>query len=112
MESHRASGSGIICHKLNDELPNFKPLIQQIRSTVLSQLDSLPSGQLLPVYSAFNGFVIYRVNKMAGCRYNGSKQCYHPPEKYAAYSRETGLRIDPDRIENCEHIAGIQARRK
>jgi hypothetical protein len=80
-------------------------LIDTIRRTISEKLRALRPSELLPVYSAFNGFAMYRMSKIRSCRYDGERQIFFTREQYTAYERETGLRINPDYKYNCEHIA-------
>ena len=42
-----------------------------IQNYVENKLKKLPSGDLLPCISAFNGFAIYRIHKFKDCNYDG-----------------------------------------
>jgi len=51
---------------------HFKIEVCSIMQKYITRLlKHLPSGELLPCASAFNGFAIYRTDKFLDCRYNG-----------------------------------------
>ena len=52
--------------------PNAKQLVFYIRDVIKNQLSKLNQDELLPCYSAFNGFAIYRYEKFKDCYYNWS----------------------------------------
>jgi hypothetical protein len=92
-------------HRFDTTDRKMRWLINAIRSTICAKLAALRPDELLPVYSAFNGFAMYRMSKIRSCRYDGERQIFFTHEQYTAYERETGLRIDQDYKYNCEHIA-------
>ncbi len=89
--------------KLGDK--GKRRLANEARENLLAQIDALEPGALLPVYSAFNGFGIYRVAKVLGCRYHGYPTQFFPPQKYEQYCRDMAVELDPDSGEMCEHLA-------
>jgi uncharacterized MAPEG superfamily protein len=50
---------------------NTKSLIKQMDRDIEDDLRRAPTD-FLPVYSAFNGFALYKYNYTVGCKYNGS----------------------------------------
>jgi len=53
-----------------------------MRGAIKARLRELKSGDLLEVYSAFNGFSIYRAHKFKGARYNARPGWEFDPSQY------------------------------
>jgi hypothetical protein len=67
-------------------------------------LKNLPSGELLPCASAFNGFAIYKTDKFLDCTYNGVFNIAMFTKNKTRYN--IGLFKNPINyivIEDCEH---------
>ena len=63
-----------------------------------------PKNQLVPCFSAFNGFSIYRTEKFLNCSYNGEFELDYIPENYIQRNiLYTGKIISKNVKEDCEH---------
>jgi hypothetical protein len=54
----------------------------EMRRYVTEMLNAMPSNQLLPCISAFNGFCIYRREKIKNCKYDGHFSLTKVPKDY------------------------------
>jgi hypothetical protein len=85
-------------------------IINIMRNELNTRLNNINNDELLEIYSAFNGFGIYRLNKFFGIRYNGEVQKYFSNEeldnmlKYINDNYNININIANDAKENCEHI--------
>jgi hypothetical protein len=63
--------------------------------------------QLIPCYSAFNGFAIYKTNKFINCEYDGRFNLNYIPKNLLLqnirFAGKIKLEITRDRIQDCEH---------
>lgn len=87
-------------------------VVDFVKNLIKSKLNKLNESEYLPVYSAFNGFGIYKMNVIADSNYNGKTQSYFPTErvnKMIDYVNENvknkrkSIELKPNK-ENCEHI--------
>jgi len=72
-------------------------------------LTSCPGGELIPVFSAFNGFCIYRTKKFIDCNYDGRARQDLIPEYLLNKNIQTAGKILPfhwapqEMSQDCEH---------
>ena len=72
-------------------------------------IDSCPSGQLIPVYSAFCGFAIYRTKKFLDSFYDGKPRLDLIPEYFLNQNIGTSGQLKPYHWDpngppqDCEH---------
>lgn len=63
--------------------------------------------QLIPCYSAFNGFAIYKTNKFINCEYDGRFNLNYIPKNLLLqnirFAGKIKLERTKDRIQDCEH---------
>ncbi len=84
-------------------------MISIMKNDIQNKLMNVDNN-LFEVYSAFNGFAIYRTKKFLGLRYDGKFQKYFPDEKiinminYVNKTYNTNLSIIKFE-QNCEHIS-------
>lgn len=63
-----------------------------------------PKDKLIPCFSAFNGFAIYRTNKFLNCYYSGEFTLNYVPKKIIEKNiRATGRLRSRNVREDCEH---------
>ena len=63
-----------------------------------------PPHELIPCFSAFNGFSIYRTNKFLNCSYSGSGSVDYIPKSFVERNiSRVGNIISKDAKEDCEH---------
>ncbi len=103
------------CHSYNGALD----VVFIMRDDITSKLNNLSDEDLFEVYSAFNGFAIYRTKKFLGIKYDGITQKYFSDEKiinmlnYINSTYNKNLSINFDYVDNshgggkqnCEHIS-------
>lgn len=73
-------------------LPLSKKVVKLIEKDVSERLAALPEGELMPCYSAFNGFAIYRTPVFKGLVYDG------------LYKNVRPFFTDQERLDTLEHI--------
>lgn len=93
---------------------NSWPIIYFIKDDITNKLNNLKENKYLEVYSAFNGFAIYKLKKFINCKYDGITQKYFKEEnilnmiEYLNNSNIKNIRgkkiILTEGKENCEHI--------
>lgn len=92
---------------------NSWAVINFIKNDITNKLTNLKEDEYFQVYSAFNGFGIYRTIKFINCKYNGIKQKYFDDIKILKmmeYLNESNIPNKRKKIklfkikENCEHI--------
>lgn len=67
-------------------------------------LQKTSKNQLIPCFSAFNGFAIYRTKKFLNCSYNGEFSLDYIPENYIQKNvLSVGKLIHKNVKEDCEH---------
>ena len=102
------------CHSYGGDLS----VVFIMRDDITKKLNSLKKGTLFEVYSAFNGFSIYKMDKFLNCKYDGETQKYFSDEKInnmlTFFKNEYNLemKINYDYVDeshgggkqNCEHI--------
>lgn len=93
---------------------NSWPIIYFIKNDIVNKLENLKENEYFQVYSAFNGFAIYKINKFINCKYNGITQKYFNDDKifkmmeYLKTSKIPNIKKDIvlfESKENCEHIS-------
>jgi len=91
---------------------NSWPVIDFIKSDITTKLNNLKENEYFPVYSAFNGFGVYKLKYLKNAKYDGKKQYYFPSEKVEYMinylnknikNKKKEIKIT-DNKENCEHI--------
>ena len=91
---------------------NSWPIIYCVKDDITRKLKNLDENKYFQVYSAFNGFGIYKMKYLKNAKYDGKKQYYFSSEKIQYmidYLNENiknkinTLQII-DSKENCEHI--------
>jgi hypothetical protein len=91
-------------------LSNTSKVINIMSDELHNKLNNLNKDDLLEVYSAFNGFGIYRANKFFGIRYDGFIQRYYSNEdlvkmiNYFKNNYNLDTDVSENATENCEHI--------
>lgn len=82
---------------------DWRQHIANMRSHFQKYMDSFPEKSLIPVFSAFNGFAIYRTSKFIDCQYspNCSKDLF-PAE---ILKNHPGRPLRQTRNDDCEHRA-------
>ena len=94
------------CHHWGTRDVNAR-VIQQMTTYVQDRLKNTPPDELVEVYSAFNGFAIYRLSKCVDCRYSRLFYLDHlTPEIREANAVALGLPFPekyPEFVEDCEH---------
>jgi hypothetical protein len=67
-------------------------------------IQKTPANELIPCFSAFNGFAIYRTKKFLNCSYDGtSNNNYIPPEFIQKNILAAGNILSTNLKEDCEH---------
>ncbi len=93
---------------------NSWPIINYIKNDISNRLRNLKEDDYFEVYSAFNGFAIYKLNKFINCKYDGIRQKYFDDNKinnmieFLNNSKISNIRkkiILTVSKENCEHIS-------
>lgn len=74
------------------------------KNYITNIIEKTPKDKLIPCFSAFNGFAIYRTNKFLNCSYNGEFSLNYLPnqciQKNIVFA---GKIINRDVKEDCEH---------
>lgn len=105
---------GQFVHHFRSFKENTWPIIYFIKNDITNKLNNLKENEYFNVYSAFNGFAIYKTNKFVNCKYDGITQKYSDDEKIinmlnflnSLKIKDTRSKIRICKIkENCEHIS-------
>ena len=86
---------------------NWERVVSMMRdefTILLSNYKNKQSDELIPVYSAFNGFAIYKTNKFLNCNYSANIDLsLFPPGSIIKQEKLTGESIISRKINDCEH---------
>jgi hypothetical protein len=91
---------------------NSHVVINHIKQDITNKLNNMDS-KYLNVYSAFNGFAIYKLDKFVSCKYDGIKQKFFDDneiENMINYLNNSDIKLVRKKLviheikENCEHI--------
>jgi len=85
------------CHNFND------PIMWQ--RFITNKINKCKKHELIPCYSAFNGFAIYRTNKFINCYYDGRFRYDYIPNIFLRENIAYAGRIQNKKssMEDCEH---------
>lgn len=93
---------------------NTWPIINYIKNDITNKLNNLKANEYLYVYSAFNGFAIYKMSKFINCKYDGITQKFFDDKKIEnliIFLNTLNIENKRKKIhfyeikENCEHIS-------
>lgn len=105
---------GLFVHHFRSFKENTWPIIDFIKNDITNKLNNLKENEYFNVYSAFNGFAIYKTQKFINCKYDGIRQKYFDDNKIInMVNFLNSLKIKDVRHkiciykikENCEHIS-------
>ena len=86
---------------------NWNKVISMMRynfNNLLEYYKNEKCDKLIPVYSAFNGFAIYKTNKFIDCKYSSNIDLLLFPENSINIQEIiTNEKINPSKINDCEH---------
>ena len=91
---------------------NSWPVIFFIKDDITKKINNLKENEYFPVYSAFNGFGIYKMKYVLNSKYDGKTQYYFSKDKIDymikylnknVMNKRKLIKIN-DSNENCEHI--------
>lgn len=84
---------------------NYEKVVSMMRSEFTKLLNKYKqSNELIPVYSAFNGFAIYKTEKFLNCNYSADiNLSLFPPESIKKQEELTGQSIISIKKYDCEH---------
>ena len=86
---------------------NWQHVVSMMRNEFKILLDTYKNKQnfeLIPVYSAFNGFAIYKTNKFINCNYSSNIDLSLFPDKSVKNQENlTGSKIIDRKHSDCEH---------
>jgi len=86
-------------------LNNYKKVVSMMRKDFEILLNEYKKkDEFIPVYSAFNGFAIYKTNKFLNCSYSSNIDLsLFPPDSIIKQELLTGEKIIHNKINDCEH---------
>ena len=61
---------------------NYTNVVNEMQKYITNKLNTMDKNSLLPCYSAFNGFSIYKTNIFINCVYDGNMRLDLIPEQY------------------------------
>jgi hypothetical protein len=86
---------------------NWKNVVENMRiafNSLLNDYKTNRPGQLMPVYSAFNGFAIYKTSKFVNCSYSSNIDLdMFPPNSINKQIALMNIPVIPNLNNDCEH---------
>ena len=86
---------------------NWKNVVAEMRlafNSLLNDYKTNRPGQLIPVYSAFNGFAIYKTSKFLNCSYSSNIDLdMFPPNSINKQVALMNIQVIPNLSNDCEH---------
>ena len=88
---------------------DYKDILERMRTAFQNVLESYRTNnpdELIPVYSAFNGFCLYKTSKFLNCSYNSTIQPdLFPPDILQKQIEIIKTEISDRKVDDCEHRA-------
>jgi len=88
---------------------DYKDIMERMRTAFQNVLESYrinKPDELIPVYSAFNGFCLYKTSKFLNCSYNSTIQRdLFPPDVLQKQIEIIKTEISDRKVDDCEHRA-------
>ncbi len=86
---------------------DWKNVVEEMRhafNSLLSDYKTNHPDKLIPVYSAFNGFAIYKTSKFLNCSYSSTIDLdLFPPDSINKQVEHTNVDVIPGLTNDCEH---------
>lgn len=85
---------------------NWINVCEMMKNYVISKLENKNDNEFIPVYSAFNGLAIYKLEKFINCKYNvdfNNNLAYFSKEQISKIEKQFEKNIKYDLRVDCEH---------